>query len=120
MRKNDKSEHIGRAEFIIKILIFSYTVVMVMGIVFNIIAFVFDNGVHLAIIWLLRGTYTFMFTIDANVFLYKSPGARRKIKTFLCCHKRIADNDNSKRQQDVVVNAHRNKVYCTAIICVES
>ena len=78
VNREESLDKIHRAKLIIQINLFSYIGLLIVGTIFNVIADAYKKeSVHLAMIWLLRITYSFMFSLEAHVLLYKTPNILR-------------------------------------------
>lgn len=79
---SESSEHnIERATFIIKVTIITHGTILMFGSGLTISAiFVEDNVLFLvSIIWFLRIGYGVLFSVEAGLFLYKTPCARKSM-----------------------------------------
>ena len=107
--RQDSSLHVKRAKFIVKINIFSYIALLMAGTIFNVIGYIYyQQSVHLAMIWLIRVTYAVMFTLEAHIFLYKTPKARQLLR-YITTRKNTFGAEFPALSNDVHTSVHFKK-----------
>lgn len=71
----------NKAQFLVKATVTAHAIYLIIGIIVTVIDNLYkdDQYVHIITIWILRLIFTTMFTIESEVFLYKTPHVIRRL-----------------------------------------